>query len=512
MVLSGASRGRGMAGALGKLNVGFVGCGRIADLHVPGYEDNPHARLLAICDTSSDVLESRRRQWGVDRTYRDFAEMLADPDIDAVEILTPQKLHESQTVAALRAGKHVALQKPLSTDLASADRILAAVSASDRVFKVTENYVFYPPLVLVRKLLAEGAIGDPVSLRIQFISGPEGGWQVPAEAWQWRMQEAREGRGPSTFDHGHHLWSTAWFLMGEPERVTGWVDSNDGLVDCPSQFLWKYRDGKRYGCCLFHHGDHLRVPSRYYSNDEWIEVFGSRGILQVRRCTGNVQDGPPVRLWDGQLFRDWADVDADWGQGFVGATRDFVRAVRDGATPTLTGEQARLVLRFSLALQKASRVRREVWVDELDAAWPALDAWRRTRRSRKEAATGSEGWFSRLTGGTSKYAGQAVGLTESMVSRFVPGEPPLPDTSIGLVLQGDGLPEQRLGLVIRDNRATLLQGELPAEAALVVTMAPGVWAAILLKKKRIEFAVLQGKIRYSGRVEEALKLRSAFDL
>lgn len=503
--------GPGMVDTLRKINVGFVGCGRIADLHVPGYADNPHARLLGICDTSREVVECRVRQWGVERVYQDFGDMLADPEIDAVEILTPQKLHEAQSVAALAAGKHVALQKPISTDLASTDRIVAAAKASGKVFKVTENYVFYPPLVLARRLIAEGAIGDPVSLRIQFISGPEGGWPVPAEAWRWRMQEAREGRGPSTFDHGHHLWSTAWFLMGEPERVLGWADSGDGLVDCPSQFLWKYRDGKRYGSCTFHHGDQLRVPSKYYSNDEWIEVFGSRGIVQVRRCTGDIQDGPPVRVWDGRRFRDFADVDADWGQGFVGATHDFVAAIRDGKAPMLTGEQARLVLRFSLALQKASRVRREVWVDELDAGWPALHAWQRTRRSRREGAA-DLGWLSRITGGTVRYAGQAVTLTEELVTRFVPQDPPVPDACIGLVLQGDGLPEQRLGLIIRDNRATLVKGEVPAEAALVVTMAPGVWAAILLKKKRIEIAVLQGKLRYSGKVEEALKLRSAFGI
>ncbi len=493
-----------------KLNVGLVGCGRIADLHVPGYRNHPHARIHAICDTRPEILELRKAEWAVERCYESFDALLADPDLDAVEILTPQLLHEPQTLAALAAGKHVALQKPMTVDLPSADRILAAARAADRVFKVTENYVFHPPIVRARQLIAEGAIGDPVSLRIQYMSGPEGGWEVPAEAWAWRMQEARAGRGPTTFDHGHHLWSTAWFLLGAPERVVGWLDSQDGLVDCPAQFLWKVEGGRRYGSIQFHHGEHLRVPSRYYSNDEWMDVMGSRGILSIRRCTGNVKDGPALVLYDGRRHVPIA-VESDWGLGFIGATRDFVSAIREGTEPCLTGDQARTVLRFSLALQRAARLRREVYVDELDRTFPGLYAARRRRRERREAAGGGS-WLSRLLpeGRTAQYASQALEQTRALVAQFEPPDPPLPDTCIGLVLRGDDQPEQRLGLVVRGNAASLVEGEVPADAALTVTMAPGLWAAILLKKKRIEMAVLSGKIRYEGKVEEALTLRDAF--
>ncbi|MBM4373132.1 MAG: Gfo/Idh/MocA family oxidoreductase, partial [Deltaproteobacteria bacterium] len=417
-----------------------------------------------------------------------------------------------QAIAALAAGKHVAIQKPLTVDLASADRILAAAHRGGVVFKVTENYVFYPPIVRARELIRDGAIGDPVSMRIQFVSGTEGGWEVPASAWAWRMQEARAGRGPSTFDHGHHLWSTAWYLLGEPERVTGWVDSLDGLVDCPAQFLWKVEGARRYGVIQFHHGERLRVPSRYYSNDEWIDVFGSRGILSIRRCTGNVQDGPALVLYDGHRHVP-VDVESDWGLGFLGATRDFIAAIRDGTEPCLTGEQARTVLRFSLAAGRAARLRREVFVDELDRGMPGLYSWRRRRRERREAA-GGEGLLARLLPGqgTAQYAGQAVELTRALVAGFRPTVPPVPDTTLGLILRGDGLAEVRLGLLIRDNAASLVEGAVPEGAGLTVTMAPGLWAAILMKKKRIEMAVLQGRISFTGRVEEALRLRDGFGL
>lgn len=494
-----------------KLNVGFVGCGRIADLHVPGYRDSSDARLYAICDTNPDILRQRQTQWNVEKTYARFEDMLADPKLDAVEILTPQPLHESQTIAAAKAGKHIALQKPMSVDLASCDRIAREVKRANVVFKVTENYVFYPPLVRARELIQEGAIGDPVTLRIQFVSGPEGGWDVPGEAWEWRMKEARAGRGPSTFDHGHHLWSTAWFLLGESERVSGWIDSLDGIIDCPSHFMWKYKEGTRYGSCQFVHCEHLRVPSKYYANDEWIEVFGTRGILKIRRCTGNLQDGPALLLYDGTGWKEIPGLDSDWGAGFVGATRDFVSAIRQGSTPMLNLEQARYIMKFALALQEAARQRTEVYLEDLDARFPRLNRQQREWKSRIDYVRRLD-WLEELglAKGTRAYAPQAVPLTRALVQEFKSPTPPLADASIGLILKGDDLPTMELGFLIQNNQAQLLEGQLPVDPRLTVTMAPGLWAAILLKKKRIDMAVIQGKISFTGQVDEALKLKGVF--
>lgn len=503
---------------MSKLNIAFVGCGRIADLHAAAYAGHPEARLYAICDRDPATLARRAAEWGVERTYDRFEELLADPQVDAVEILTPQLLHEPMVIAAARAGKHVAVQKPISVDLASTDRMVAAARAAGIVFKVTENYVFYPPIVKARQLIEQGAIGEPVAVRIQYVSGPEGGWEVPAAAWEWRLEEARAGRGPTTFDHGHHLWSTAWYLLGPAERVCGWIDPADGIIDSPALFMWKYAGGRRYGTCSFVHGERLRVPSRYYSNDEWLEVYGSRGILFVRRCTGNIHDGPALTLFDGEGFRPFSEdeVRSDWQEGFTGAARNFVDAIAGRAAPLLDGAQAREVLRFSLALQRAARLRREVWVEELDRRWPGLYAWRRRRQERAAAAalagSGRRGLLERLGWGqrARELAPRARALTEELVAGFTPPTPPVPDASIGLVLRGDDLPEQRFGLVVQGNQARLLDGELPADARLTVTMRPSTWAAILLKKKRIELAVLQGQVSFSGEVQEALKLKDAF--
>ncbi|HPO46385.1 MAG TPA: Gfo/Idh/MocA family oxidoreductase, partial [Spirochaetota bacterium] len=87
------------------INVGIIGCGRIADLHYPGYKNNRKARVYAVCDSNDEIRERRKKEWRAEKSYSDYRELLADASVDAVEILTPQVLHEEMVIEAARAGK-----------------------------------------------------------------------------------------------------------------------------------------------------------------------------------------------------------------------------------------------------------------------------------------------------------------------------------------------------------------------------------------------------------------------
>jgi hypothetical protein len=76
------------------------------------------------------------------------------------------------------------------------------------------------------------------------------------------MAEKAAGRGLQTFDHGHHLWAAAWYLLGEIDRVTGWIDSADGLIDSPAAIIWKYKEGITYGMCEYAHASDMNIPSK----------------------------------------------------------------------------------------------------------------------------------------------------------------------------------------------------------------------------------------------------------
>lgn len=497
-----------------KLNIGIIGCGRIADLHYLGYQYTEGARIFAVCDSNPEVAEARKREWNAVKSYTDFREMLRAPEVDAVEILTPHHLHETMVVEAAKAKKHIAVQKPMSISLPSADRMLAETQKAGVVYKVTENYVFYPPLVLAKKMIENGDIGEPIGIRMKFIGGASGGWKVPAAAWEWRMKETAEGRGIDTFDHGHHLWSTAWFLLGEVERVSGWIDSADGVVDCPAVMMWKYKGGKRYGVCDFAHAGDMPIPSQYYANDEWLEITGNRGIIFIHRCTGNIHEGPVMSVFDGKSMRHISDVKSDWSEGFIGATRNFIEAIHGRQAPLLTGEQGREILRFALAIQKAARIRREVYLDELDRCFPSFYAWRRKRRELKASGFSRRKFpFGGLGENLSRYAPQAKFLTEQLMVRFDPSAALDWETVVGLHLTADGTAkEEKLGLYITGGKAALRTGELPENAKFTLRIPAGTWAAILLGKKRIEVALFQGKLKFEGKAEEGLKLRAAFKL
>ncbi len=497
-----------MAGSLEKIQVGIVGLGRIADLHAPGYAGNKHARIYAVCDTDVDLALKRKKEWKASRHYTSFEEMLGDPVLDAVEILTPQKLHEPMTIAAARAGKHIALQKPMTIDLASADRVLRATKGSGAVFKVTDNYLFYPPIAMSKKLIDDGAIGTPTNIRIKFTGG-FGGWDVPASSWEWRMQERAEGRGIQTFDHGHHLYATAWHLMGTVERVAAWIDYADGVLDCPAVIMFKNKDRASYGVIEYAQAKDLRIPSKYYANDEWIEITGNSGILMVHRCTGNIHTGPAVSLFNGKKWTGYT-VASDWGAGFIGATRNFIAAIRGEANPLLTAAQGREVLRFALAVQRSSRRRREVYLDEMDSAFPWLLSKRRAHRDRTIPGGGI---LSRLGSSTAGYARQARRLTEELPSRFDPAAAPGWRCVVGLhILSDAGVAETKYQAAIDERGMTLREGPWPDDAVVVLAAPAGTWAGILLGKKKIEMAFVQGKLKIQGKAEEGLKLKAALHL
>ncbi|MGQ9571793.1 MAG: Gfo/Idh/MocA family protein [Dehalococcoidia bacterium] len=355
---------------MSKLRVGFIGAGRIADLHVLAYRDNPEAEIYAVCDSQEEVARQRAHEWGVQRSLTDYRELLRDEALDAVEILTPHRLHAEMTVAALESGKHVSLQKPPALNLRETDAMIAAAQRSGRLFRVCENFRYYPPFVKAKALLDQGAIGEPLSIRVKVINGsPQFGWPVAPEAWRWRFTEAECGGGPAIFDHGYHIFSIVMYFLGPVEKVFAWIEWRElgqGLVsDVPAMIVWKHSQGLRYGCWETVGSLEMMVRSKYYANDEWVEITGSRGLIWINRCSGMMLEGPPLVLYRDGETRAFHTLDSDWSVSFVHAGRDFLAAIREGRQCSLTGSEARDILQFSLAAHRSAREGREIRLEEV---------------------------------------------------------------------------------------------------------------------------------------------------
>jgi predicted dehydrogenase len=352
------------------LRVGLIGVGRIADLHYLGYKNNPKVQLYAIADLNRELLERRTREWRIESAYTDYRHLLADRKVDAVEVITPHHLHCEVGVAALEAGKHVSMQKPMAVNVRECDALIAAAKRSGRILRVFENFRHYPPLIKAKELVDSGAIGEPLSIRMKAIQGSMGeGWQIPYDTLAWRFDDAQSGGGRVIFDYGYHLFSIAMWFLGDVEKVFSYITyrqiQHGWTLDSPAVVIWKYKDAEKYGSYEAITSDELLVRTKYWPEDEWFEITGSRGFIWVNRCTSMLLDRPPVVMYRDGVTTEFSNADSDWAASFINGVHDFVDAVIEGRQAHLTGEEGKRVLQFCRAIQLAAKEGREVKLDEI---------------------------------------------------------------------------------------------------------------------------------------------------
>jgi predicted dehydrogenase len=148
-----------------RVNVGIAGLGFGAEF-IPIFQRHPDVESLAICQRTEESLNQIGDAFGVERRYSDYDEMLADPEIDAIHINTPIPNHAEQTLAALRAGKHVACTVPMATTVEECQEIVAATRESGKNYMMMETVVYSREFLYVQDLVRSGELG-----RIQFLRG-----------------------------------------------------------------------------------------------------------------------------------------------------------------------------------------------------------------------------------------------------------------------------------------------------------------------------------------------------
>jgi predicted dehydrogenase len=149
----------------GKVNIAIIGLGFGAEF-IPIYQRHPHANMYAICQRTREKLDQIGDAFGIEKRFTSYDELLKDPNVDAVHINSPIHLHASQSVAALKAGKHVASTVPAATTLKECDQIAKAAKKSGRNYMMMETVVYSREFLFVRELRDSGKLG-----RIQFLRG-----------------------------------------------------------------------------------------------------------------------------------------------------------------------------------------------------------------------------------------------------------------------------------------------------------------------------------------------------
>jgi predicted dehydrogenase len=220
-----------------QLRLGMLGLGFMGSTHLKALRCVDGARLAAVCskveqELTGDLSAVRgnfggpgeRWDFSQIRKYRDPYEAIADPELDAVDICLPTDLHSTIATAALRAGKHVLVEKPMALDGAAADRMLEEAQKHGRVLMTGHVLRFWPDYVALRAAVQAGELGAArVAVFRRRCAAP--GWGG------WLLDPARSGGG--AFDLLIHDADICLYVFGIPEAVsaTGYVDQAAG-IDC----------------------------------------------------------------------------------------------------------------------------------------------------------------------------------------------------------------------------------------------------------------------------------------
>lgn len=200
-----------------KLKVGLVGCGAVVrTYHMPGWAAVPDAEVVAGCDLHEETAKKLAADFAIPAIYDDFRKMIADPEINVIDIATPNKFHTPAVLAALKAGKHVLCEKPLATTTQSIRKIGQAAEKAKGILMVAQNMRFSPAAVAAKQFLQERDLGHVYHARIHAIRRnlmpPRIGFLDPELS----------GGGPC-MDIGVHALDLGLWLMNfpKPVRVTG---------------------------------------------------------------------------------------------------------------------------------------------------------------------------------------------------------------------------------------------------------------------------------------------------
>lgn len=200
---------------MGKIKVAVIGCGNIGtSAHIPGYTRNPDAEIIYFCDILPERAEAAAKAAGSGKAVTDYREVLADPEVQAVSVCTPNHKHAEITIAALEKGKDVLCEKPAARTFAEAKSMLEAKRRTGRLLQIGVVNRFNTGVNKIKQLIDEGALGDVYHVYVSFrahrsIPGLGGDFTTKAIAG-----------GGALIDWGVHFLDIVMYCAGDPAART----------------------------------------------------------------------------------------------------------------------------------------------------------------------------------------------------------------------------------------------------------------------------------------------------
>jgi predicted dehydrogenase len=351
------------------VTVALVGCGNIARYHVTALTAAGRVKVTALVDPNPQARENIRALLAdaaeggcAAAQFASLTEALkADSTASlfcAVDIMVPsfiidgRDLHEELAHEALRASKHILLEKPVTVSVEAAERLAASHRelAPERVFAVAENAQFWPEILQAREAIVRGAIGHVLTARAKAWESAAGEWAVDYAPGTWRCDESKLPAASFTYDSSCHWIRALRLLLGE--SVTKVVGSTGKAVPhmagpSMSQHLLFFGSGKT---CIF---ESLLAPGAI-SEQPFFSVQGTTGEIVIDGFEGGCHVYTAGGGDGGGAAERKTICKQGWDAGYNGEWSDFVAAILDGV-PTAGGvEEAIADLRIVQAMMRSA--------------------------------------------------------------------------------------------------------------------------------------------------------------
>ena len=347
------------------LKVGIIGVGGIARSHIPGWQASEHAELVAGSDISEEVLERWGAEHGVEKLCADPAELFGDPDIDIIDVCTPNMYHAPLTIAALEAGKHVICEKPLAPTPDAIRRMIEARDRSGKMLMTAQHFRFQGRSQAMKQEIDTGVLGEVYHARSWMLR--RGG----APVGEGFIRKQHSGGGPC-IDIGVHILDLTLWFMGNPEPVTvsgmarAELAHHAGAFNNGRQPIPESYDVEDFATAFvrFANGASLVLEVSWLlhhdtqGEDMQMWLYGKEGGAHWPKCE-LLQSNYETR----QFYNRTLKLTPGGLEAHAQECAAFARAVADGAPSPVPAEQSLQVLKILDGIYRSQKSGGEVRLD-----------------------------------------------------------------------------------------------------------------------------------------------------
>ena len=332
------------------LRIGLVGVGAAAQVnHIPALKRIEGVEIVALCDRDPEKAARVAQKFGVPKSSGRLDDLLADDEIDAVDVCTPNFLHAPMATAALEAGKHVLCERPLARSADEAAAMARAAKKADRVLMCALQHRFRADAQLLRKFVEKGDLGE--------LFFAKAGWLRQRAEWdsdEWRRQK-RESGGGVVLDLGFQMLDLSLWMMGGPtvESVTASVHrQRKGEVEDSASAFFRLAQGATLTL-------ELTWGLLMEKDFAYVNLFGSGGAALLN----------PLRIHKGMhgtLVNVTPNLETSRNQykhSIEAQIEHFADVLRKGVKPMGTAEEILPVMELMDAIYRSAEQGKEVRLD-----------------------------------------------------------------------------------------------------------------------------------------------------